>query len=118
MRRICWVSLGVSALSLLVSGSPPSSGLANVSIACLCGNEYGAIELSYQHPQAAAVIAVLVREQNAVERIRVFTEQGHAAHDFTRAHSGINQNTRAVGDQQHCVASRTATEYRDFHEKT
>ena len=54
----------------------------------------------------------------SVQRIRIFAKLVHAARNLARAETGVNQHTRAVGDQQHRVASRTATEYRDFHEKT
>ena len=101
----------MSALSRFVIRDPEASGLADISIARLRRNKNRAIKIFYQHPQAAAVIAMLVRHQNSIQRIRVLAEHRHAVHNFARTQSGVDQNTSAVGDQQHSVAGRSATEY-------
>src|SRR5258706_9954062 len=62
------IAQSVGALSGLVVRDPDASGFANVGVSRLGRNEYRAIEISYQHPQAATMIAMFVRNQNAVER--------------------------------------------------
>ena len=50
------------------------------------------------------MIAVLVRDQDSVERVRILADLRHASRDFARAQAGIDQHPRAVGDHQHGVA--------------
>jgi hypothetical protein len=51
------------------------------------------------------MISVFMGNQNAIERVRVFAQKRHAPHNLARAHAGVDQNARAVSDQQHSVAS-------------
>ena len=57
------------------------------------------------------MIAVLMGNQDAVERIWIFAEQRHTPRDLAGAEARIDQHTGTVGDEQHCVAGRSTTEY-------
>jgi hypothetical protein len=58
----------------------------------------GAVQIFHEDAQAATVVAMFVGDENTIERIRIFAEQGHSPRQLAGAHASVHQNTSAVCD--------------------
>ena len=77
----------------------------HVSVESFCGNVNGTIEGIEQNAQSACVVAVFVRDEHAVETLRVFTDEREPACNFFCAESCVDEHTRTACNDQHRVAS-------------
>ena len=64
------------------------------------------------------MIAMLMSDQDSVERVRVFAYRPHPLEGFLAAEPGVDQYARAVGSDKRAVASAGGSENRDFEQPT
>jgi len=88
---------------------------AEVSLKRLTGDEDRAVQIFEQDAQAARVVAVLVRDDDAVELSGVAPDEHEPPHDLPGAHPGVDEDVRPPRRDQNRVAGRAASENSEFH---
>ena len=73
------------------------------------------IDRSHQNAQTAGVVAVFVRDKNAVELGVTNVDLSQSPQNLTRAQARIDQNIGLFAGNQHSVAGRATAENGKFH---
>ena len=89
--------------------------LADVGFQCFAGDKDGAVQVFEQHAQATGMIAMLVRDDDAVELAGVATRERQASHNLFGAQTRINKHARLIRRNQDGVARRAASENSESH---